>query len=120
MLIVDDNEDARNLYGWCMRAAGWVVGTASNGAEAVLVASVFAPDVIVMDLEMPVLGGIEAIRRLKSDEETSDVPIVALTAYADEANRTAARAAGIVEFLAKPYEPDELRALLERTVLGEH
>jgi CheY-like chemotaxis protein len=116
VLIVDDNDDTRELYGWCMRAAGWFVGGAANGAEALLVAPAFEPDVIVMDLNMPVLGGIEAIRRLKSDEDTMHVPIVALTAYDLDGNRAAARGAGCDEFVTKPCEPDDLRALLETMV----
>ncbi len=118
VLIVDDTEDTRELYAWCMRAAGWQVEATANGAEALMVAPVFEPDVIVMDLRMPVLDGFAAIRRLKLEEETKHVPIVACTAFDLPVSEAEARAAGCDEFVAKPCEPDALRALLE-TVLRD-
>src|SRR5258708_30085721 len=65
VLLVDDDEDTREMYAWCMRAAGWIVETAADGADALLLAPVFEPDVIVMDLHLPTVDGIEATRRLK-------------------------------------------------------
>jgi CheY-like chemotaxis protein len=116
VLIVDDDEDTRELFAWCMRAAGWVVEVAKNGAQALLVALVPQPDVIVMDLHMPVLGGLDAIRRLKRDEATKHVPVVACTALDQRSSEMEARAAGCDEFLAKPCEPEALRDLLEAMV----
>jgi CheY-like chemotaxis protein len=116
VLIVDDDEDTRELYAWCMRAAGWAVELAANGAQGLLVAVVPEPDVIVMDLHMPVLGGLDAIRRLKCDEATKHVPVVACTALDPRSSEVEARNAGCDEFVAKPCEPEALRDLLETMV----
>jgi CheY-like chemotaxis protein len=99
-----------------MRAAGWAVELAANGAQGLLVAVVPEPDVIVMDLHMPVLGGLDAIRRLKRDETTKHVPVVACTALDPRSSEMEARNAGCDEFVAKPCEPEALRDLLETMV----
>ncbi len=116
VLIVDDDEDTRDLYAWCMRAAGWFVQVASNGAEALLAASLYEPDVIVMDLHMPLLGGLDAVRLLRRDNDTKHVPIVACTALEPLTFEIEARDAGCDEFVPKPCEPEVLRDLLEAMV----
>ncbi len=118
MLIVEDDEDTRELYGWCLKAAGWFVYVVADGAEALLAAPVVAPDVIVMDLRLPVLGGLDAIRQLKRDEATKHIPIVACTAFDRPSSEIAARDAGCDEFMPKPCEPEALRDLLEAMVTG--
>lgn len=114
VLIVDDDVDTLEMYAGCMKAAGWAVETASNGAEALLVAPLFEPDVIVMDLNMPLVGGVDAIRRLKADDAVKHVPVVAMTT--ESALEAEARGAGSDEFRTKPCHPDTLRELLEETV----
>jgi DNA-binding response OmpR family regulator len=116
VLIVDDDQDARELYAWCMRAAGWLVQAVRNGAEAILAAPDFQPHVIVMDLRMPVLGGLDAIRQMKREEATKDVPIVACTAFDRRSSEIEAMDAGCDEFVPKPCEPEVLRNLLETIV----
>jgi two-component system cell cycle response regulator DivK len=118
LLIVEDDEDMRELYRWCMRAAGWVVETATDGAEALLVAPVLEPDVIVMDLRLPVLGGLEAARWLKADPETRHIPIVALSGVDPRQGEPLATEAGCEVFVAKPCSPEQLRAVLENLVTG--
>jgi two-component system cell cycle response regulator DivK len=118
ILIVDDDPDARELYGWCMRAAGWSVAHAVDGVEALAMAETFHPNAIVMDLRMPILGGLEAIRRLKSDEQTEHIPIVACTGVRATSAGAEARAAGCDAFLAKPVAPEDLCDLLERLISG--
>ena len=119
VLIVEDHIDTREMYEWCMRAAGWIVEGVANGADALVAVPAFAPDVIVMDLNLPVVGGLEAILRLKRDDATRDVPIVAMTGYDRDASEADARASGCDEFVAKPCDPDALRAILERIVLSQ-
>lgn len=82
VMIVDDDDDTRELYAWAMRAAGWLVETVPDGKTAILQAASFAPDVIVMDLHLPVLDGYEATRRLRADDATHDIPVVVCTAFA--------------------------------------
>ena len=100
----------------CLRAAGWVVGTVATGAEALVTAWIFEPDLIVVDLNLPFVDGLDAIRSLKSDEQTTHVPIVAITAHDPAGSESDARAAGCDDFVAKPCEPDALREIAERFV----
>jgi CheY-like chemotaxis protein len=95
------------------RDCGWQVDDATNGEEALAVAAYFEPDVIVMDLSMPVLNGIDATRRLRRDPRMRHIPIVALTAFADGYSETEARNAGCDAFVPKPCLPQQLVDLLE-------
>jgi CheY-like chemotaxis protein len=115
VLIVEDHEETREMFAWCLRAAGWMVDAVGDGMAAVLVAASLEPDVIVMDLCLPVLDGIETARRLKSYGSTSHVPIVACTGD-PSMTEPLARAAGCDMFIAKPIEPERLRAVLESLV----
>lgn len=114
VLIVEDNDTTREMYAWSMRAAGWLVEEAADGEAALYAAALFEPDVIVMDLRLPVLDGIEAMRCLKETELTRHIPIVACSAL-DHAMADA-KNAGCSAFVAKPCPPDDLRALVERLV----
>lgn len=118
VLVVDEDEDARELYAWCMRAAGWFVEAVPKGDDAILAAAVLAPDVIVIDLWFPIVSGLEAIRRLKRDDDTRHVPIVAISAMNRSVAELDARGAGCDEFVAKPFDPETLRELLETVVAG--
>jgi two-component system response regulator AtoC len=115
VLIVEDDEDTREIYAWCMRAAGWHTDAVTNGLEALAVAASFAPDVIVMDLHMPELSGIEATRRLKRDTRTAHIPVVACTAYG-RLHVAEVVDAGFDEVVDKPCTPEELRALIEQVL----
>jgi CheY-like chemotaxis protein len=113
VLIVDDDPDARDLFGWCFRAAGWIVGLAPDAEAALLVATAFEPDAIVMDLRLPGITGHDAIRKLKEDEHTRDVPVVACTAFDPPHAEPLARDAGCDAFVGKPCDPEALRDTLE-------
>jgi len=115
LLYVDDNED--NVYMLQMRLellGDFEVVTASNGEEGCQVVDAERPDIILMDLVMPVLNGWEAINRLKSDPSTRNIPIVALSAHALAGEREKAIGAGADEFDTKPIEFDRLVATLRR------
>ncbi|HEY3817973.1 MAG TPA: response regulator [Polyangiaceae bacterium] len=115
MLIVEDHADTREIYAWCMRAAGWQVDTVTNGLDAVVMAAATEPDVIVMDLNLPLLDGIAATRRLKGDESTADIPIVACTAFGKE-RQSELESAGFDLLVPKPCTPEELRLVVERLI----
>jgi len=114
VLVVDDSPESREVYADCLRDLGWELEAAAGGDEALARASAFGPDVILMDLAMPGVDGLEATRRLKRDARTTHVPIVALTAYAGRAYD--ALAAGCSEFLTKPCGIQDLAAVIEKVV----
>ena len=117
VLYVEDNDD--NLYMLKMRLellGDFEVGSAENGEVGCAAAVAERPDVIMMDLEMPVVDGWEATRRLKSDPQTRDIPVIGLSAHAMAGEREKAMAAGCDEFDQKPVEFDRLVATMRRLV----
>lgn len=112
ILIVDDFKDNRDLYAHYLSRQGFRVSVASDGQEALDSARDLQPDLIVMDLSLPVLSGWEAVRRLKAGEATKHIPIVILTAY--DLGSNAAAAAGCDGFLVKPCLPDKMVSEITR------
>jgi len=117
VLVVDDFDDARELYCACLEQAGYRTAEARNGLEAVERAIELRPDVVLLDLAMPVLDGVEAARRLKADERTCDARLIALTGYAVARYADAATAAGCARVLVKPVLPSDLVLAVEE-ILG--
>jgi CheY-like chemotaxis protein len=105
ILLVDDHEDSRIIYRTALRHAGFTVVESTDGESAVRSARQESPDLILMDLSLPVLDGWEATRILKSDERTRHIPILALTANALLADRARARELSFDGFLTKPVTP---------------
>lgn len=122
VLVVDDFEDNRALYAEYLAYAGYRVEEASNGREAVERTLDLMPDIVVMDLALPVMDGWEATRRLKTDERTKHIPVIALTGHTLAPHFRDAREAGCDAFLAKPCLPEilamEVREQLARAVAG--
>ena len=108
MLLVEDYEDAREMYRDYLVYSGFDVDTADNGLEAIDKAISVPPDLILMDLSLPVLDGWEATRRLKADARTSAIKVIALSAHAMAAEERRAAEAGCDGFIAKPCLPQEL------------
>ncbi|MBF5043853.1 MULTISPECIES: response regulator [Myxococcaceae] len=108
VLVVDDYADAREMYAEYLEFSGFRVAEAKNGAEALDKAFALTPDVILMDLSLPVMDGWEATRRLKADERTRAIPVVALTGHALSGHSNGAREAGCDAFVTKPCLPDAL------------
>ena len=108
VLLVDDYPDNRDIYVQFLTYSGLRVEEAENGHEALEKAFALLPDVIVMDLSLPGLDGWEATRRLKADETTKHIPIVALTGHALAGASEGARKAGCDSFVTKPCLPDDL------------
>ena len=106
VLIVDDSADIRELWRLWLTFWGFTVEEARNGCEAVEKAQRNMPDLILMDLWMPVLDGFEAIKRLKSDFATAQVPVLALSAQVECPSPATVRAAGAETFISKPCDPD--------------
>jgi len=121
ILYIEDNEDNVYVVKSRLTRAGFTILIAADGAQGVAMASTEQPDLILMDLSLPVLDGWEATRRIKAAPETKHIPVVALTAHAMAGDREKALAAGCNDFDTKPIELPRLlqkiRALLpERPV----
>jgi len=108
VLVVDDSPDARAMYGEYLRFCGFRVVTAKNGEEGVAAAHAEWPAVIVMDLQMPQMDGWEAIRHLRQDPLTAEIPIIALSAFAFGDAPDRARKAGADLCLSKPCLPPQV------------
>jgi two-component system cell cycle response regulator DivK len=117
VLIVEDEVDLRHLYAQQLVLSGFEVIEASNGADAIASIRLRAPDVVLMDLSLPVIDGWEATRRLKADDRTAHIPVVALTAHDGSGELQRATRAGCDWFVPKPCPPDalitEVRRILE-------
>jgi two-component system cell cycle response regulator DivK len=114
VLVVEDYQDAREMYTAYLQFSGYRVAEATDGFEAVEKSIELLPDIILMDLALPRMDGWEATRRLKSDERTKDIPIVALTGHALAGFAEGARLAGCDAFVTKPCLPDALVAEIQR------
>lgn len=119
VLVVDDFSDMRELYQQFLSLHGFRVVQAADGREAVSVAQSLRPAAIVMDLEMPAMGGSEAARALKQDERTKSIPILVLTGSSRESQLDDARAAGCAAVLRKPCMPEVLLEALKHVLRGE-
>ncbi|RMD71646.1 MAG: response regulator [Gammaproteobacteria bacterium] len=117
LLLVEDNEDNRDMLSRRLKRKGYRVETAVNGREALEMASRLHPDLILMDLSMPVMDGWEATRRLKESPELRHIPVVVLTGHAMKEDRKRAFAIGAQGYIPKPINMqallDCLTALLE-------
>jgi CheY-like chemotaxis protein len=117
VLIVDDVQDNRTIYVLSLTFAGYRIAEAENGEEAIRQAERLLPDVIVMDLSLPVMDGWEATRRLKRDPRTKRIPVIVLTGHALPEYAEAARQAGCDLVITKPCLPDQLEDAIRR-ILG--
>lgn len=111
ILLVEDHEDNRNIYRTILEHFGFNVLVAGDGQEGIRLAGEGKPDLILLDIDIPVLDGLEVARQLKASTSTARIPIVALTAYSQLEDRQRAAEAGFDGYLAKPVSP--------RTVLAE-
>jgi two-component system cell cycle response regulator DivK len=108
VLLVDDYPDAREMYTEYLEFSGFDVIGAGNGVEALQQAVDASPDIILMDLSLPVMDGWEATRRLKADQRTASIPVVALTGHALAGISEGAKKAGCDAFVTKPCLPEDL------------
>jgi CheY-like chemotaxis protein len=118
VLLVEDNPQNRYLVTFLLEKHGFEVVGAEDGEEAVAAVEQDAPDVILMDMQLPKVDGYEATRRIKGDERFRHIPIIALTAHSMKGDRGKAIAAGCDEYVTKPVDADGLIALL-KSLVGE-
>ena len=116
VLIVEDNEDNRLIYSQYLSHGGFRVLEAANGVEGIDVARRERPDIVLMDISMPIMDGLTATRALKADEALRSIPVIALTAHAMASDELMAREAGCDGYISKPVMPREVRAEVERWI----
>jgi two-component system cell cycle response regulator DivK len=111
ILVVEDQEDNRRILRDLLGNAGFELIEAESGNEALTAVETKRPDLILMDIQLPVINGYEAAQRIKSNTEMKGVPIIAVTSYALAGDEAKARAAGCSAYVSKPFSP---RALLAK------
>ena len=114
VIVVDDFEDTRQMLRRMLELSGCRVVEAANGQEAIDLSQREGPDLVLMDLNMPVLDGFNATLRIREDVRTRDVPVVAVTAYDTAESRAAANAVGCCEYVTKPLDHERLQSLLQK------
>ena len=114
VLVVDDDHVIRQLIGINLELEGFEVFMAADGEEALLQVTTVRPDVVVLDVMMPRLDGLEVARRLRQDPATRDLRLVLVSARAQAADRQRGEDMGVDAYITKPFEPDELVDVVRR------
>ena len=116
ILVVEDQVDNQRILRDLLTSVGYEIILAENGMDALTAATAERPDLILMDIQLPVLDGYEATRRLKADPALRAIPVIAVTSYALSGDETKARAAGCDAYVTKPYSPRALLAKIREYV----
>jgi two-component system cell cycle response regulator DivK len=110
ILVVEDQEDNRQILRDLLMSADYDMTEAENGEEALAAVAKERPDLILMDIQLPIMDGYEATRRIKADPAFKDIPIIVVTSYALSGDEGKARDAGCDAYVTKPYSPRQLLA----------
>src|SRR5579872_3878197 len=114
ILVVDDDAELVELLSFNLKQAGYAIGTAADGVEAIKKARSLAPDLILLDIMMPELDGFAVCEILRRDSTTASIPIMMLTALSSELGRVAGLGAGATDFLSKPFSIRMLVGRIEK------
>ena len=114
ILVVEDQEDNRQIIRDMLAGTDYEIIEAENGEEALAAVAKQRPDLILMDVQLPIMDGYEATRRIKADPALRSIPIIAVTSYALSGEDKRARAAGCDDYVAKPYSPRQLLAKIRQ------
>jgi two-component system cell cycle response regulator DivK len=114
ILLVEDQEDSRRIVRDLLAANDYEMAEAENGEEALAASKKERPDLILMDIQLPIMDGYEATRRIKADPSLRSIPVIAVTSYALSGDEEKARAAGCTDFIPKPYSPRQLLAKIRK------
>lgn len=114
ILICDDDPVILRLLQVNLELEGYEVVSAHHGEEAVRLAAIEHPDLVILDIMMPRMDGYEAVKEIKSNEETRNIPVLFLSARAQQADIEKGRAYGVIDYLTKPFDPTELLDVIER------
>jgi len=118
ILVVDDQEDILQTTALVLKQGGYEVATAANGYEAVETARALRPDLVLLDIEMPRMDGWEALRLLRLDEATRDIPVAMFTILFDLREKVRALKYGAQDYVTKPFSMDDLLGRVERIING--
>lgn len=118
ILLVEDEKNIVLGVTICLRSAGLEVAVAEDGAEAIRKLETDKPDLVLLDLVMPKLNGLDALQTMKDNEATRDIPVIVLSARAQEEDIQRAMELGAADYMAKPFRPEELLAVIKQ-VLAE-
>ncbi|MBS3899085.1 MAG: response regulator [Dethiobacter sp.] len=118
ILLVEDEKNIVLGVTICLRSAGLDVAVAEDGADALRKLETDKPDLVLLDLVMPKLNGLDALQAMKANETTRDIPVIVLSARAQEEDIQRAMELGAADYMAKPFRPEELLAVI-RQVLAE-
>jgi two-component system cell cycle response regulator DivK len=113
ILIVEDSDDARYFMRLALEQRGYLIAEAENGERAVEIAQRERPDIILMDLSLPILDGLAATEKIRASEGLSGIPVIAVTAHQETDFRAGAKAAGFAAYVTKPIDIDFLGDLIE-------
>jgi two-component system, cell cycle response regulator DivK len=119
ILVVEDTEDNRRIVRDLLTSVGYALIEAADGDEGVVLAQSERPDLILMDIQLPVIDGYEATRRIRAVPDLAGVPIIAVTSYALSGDEAKARAAGCDGYVAKPFSPRQLLAKIREFLPDE-
>ena len=114
ILVVEDQEDNRQIVRDLLTANDYEMTEAENGQEALAAVAKDRPDLILMDIQLPVMDGYETTRRIKADPSLSSIPVIAVTSHTLSGDEEKARAAGCNDFVPKPYSPRQLLAKIRQ------
>jgi len=118
ILVVDDERHIVRLVEVNLQKAGYTVVTAYDGVEALLKVQSEHPDMVILDVMMPRMDGFEVLKKLQADAATRDIPVIMLTAKAQDADIFQGWSSGVSSYLTKPFNPRELLAFVERIFLS--
>jgi len=118
ILVVEDTEDNRRILRDLLPRAGFELIEAMDGESGVSMATTHRPDLILMDIQLPIFDGYEATRRIKANPETRNIPIIAVTSYALSGDENKALAAGCDGYVAKPFSPRRILAMVQEFLPG--
>lgn len=116
ILVVEDENNILKSVEYCLEQAGYIVVTAQDGLSGIQIALETKPDLILLDLILPKMNGYLVCETLKSEESTSSIPIVVMSAKAEEEDFQKARVQGADDYLVKPFTPDELRKKVKEKI----
>jgi two-component system cell cycle response regulator DivK len=113
ILIVEDSDDARYFMRLALESRGYLITEAENGEKAVEIAQRERPDIILMDLSLPILDGMAATKKIRATDGLGSIPVIAVTAHQETDFRNGAKAAGFAAYVTKPIDIDFLNELIE-------